>query len=251
MSDPRLRKSAKIIREGDDVLLHVGSGLLAETDVPAAEVAKAVWGAPDGSFTTTRFETNPERVWDDWLDFWDDAGVEPANAEPQPVHERIVELVEDGYVSTVVTENVFGHLRAAGLSAEDCIEFHGRADVARCGSCARTFDATPKQTSGLRRCHGCGGTLRPGIVLAGEPPARHDRLRAYARAEQCDVYVAAGTQLTIDPTAENAEHALEMGATLLVIGERPTAFDADADYRLRDSSVRTLGRLRDTLVIMG
>jgi NAD-dependent SIR2 family protein deacetylase len=75
--------------------------------------------------------------------------------------------------------------------------------------------------------------------------------RAYSRAEQCDVYIAAGTQLTIDPTAENAEYALETGATLVVIGECPTAFDAETDYRLRDDPASTLARLRDTLAIMG
>jgi NAD-dependent deacetylase len=251
MSDPRLRKCARLIQEGDDVLLHAGPELLAETELPAAEVAEAVWGEPDGSFTTNRFETTPERVWDDWLDFWDEAAMEPTKTKPQPIHERIVELVENGHISTVITENVFGLLRAAGLSVDDCIEFHGRADVARCEYCERTVDATPKQTTGLRRCHACGGTLGPGIVLAGEPPARHDRLRAYSRAEQCDVYIAAGTQLTIDPTAENAEHALETGATLVVIGERSTSFDTDTDYRLRDDPASTLARLRDTLAIIG
>lgn len=251
MSDPRLRKCARLIRAGDDVLLHTGPELLAGTDLPATALAEAVWGKPDGSFSTERFETTPERVWTDWLDFWDEAAVAPAKTEPQPIHERIVELVESGHVSTVITENVFGLVRAAGLTAEDCIEFHGRADVARCGYCERTFEATPKRTNGLRQCHTCGGTLGPGVVLAGEPPARRDRLYAYSRAEQCNVYVAVGTQLTIDPTAENAEHALETGATLVIIGDRPTALDADADYRLRDDPASTLARLRDTLAIMG
>lgn len=89
MSGPRLRKCARLIREGDDVLLHTGPELLAETDLPAAELAQAVWGEPDGSFTIDRFETVPEHVWADWLDFWDEAAVEPTKTEPQPIHERI------------------------------------------------------------------------------------------------------------------------------------------------------------------
>lgn len=251
MSALRRRQCTRVIREADDVLLHGGPELLAETEIPAEELARTVWGEPEGSFTIDRFETTPERVWTDWLDFWSEAAVEPSKTTPQPVHERIVELVENGHVSSVITENVFGLLRAVGLSTADCIEFHGRADVARCAYCERTFDATPGQTTGLRRCHACGGTLGPGIVLAGEPPARHDRLHAYSRAEQCDVYIAAGTQLTVDPTAENAAHALETGTTLIVIGERPTTLDADADYRIRDSPDSTLARLRDTLAIVG
>ncbi|NHN49486.1 hypothetical protein G9464_18100 [Halostella sp. JP-L12] len=250
MSDPRLRKGARLVRDADEVVLHVGPELLAGTDVPADELAASLWGDPDGSFTMARFEEHPERVWDDWLDFWDDAAAGPASADPRPVHERVAELVADGHVSSVLTENVFGQLRAAGVPEEDSIEFHGRADLARCEYCERTFDVAPERTTGHRRCHACGGTLGPGVVLAGEPPARHDRLAAYARAEKCDVYVAAGTRLSVDPTAENAEHAVESGAGLLVIGERPTPMDGAADYRIREDPASALARLRDAVAIL-
>jgi NAD-dependent SIR2 family protein deacetylase len=66
-----------------------------------------------------------------------------------------------------------------------------------------------------------------------------------------ELLAEAGTQLTIDPTTENAMHALETGATLIVIGEPPTTLDADADYRFHDTPAGTLARLRDTLAIIG
>lgn len=250
MSDARIRKGARLIREADDVLLHAGPQLLAGTDLPAEELATAAWGRPAGSFTHEQFEESPERVWADWLDFWDDVPVSPATADPQPVHERIAELVEAGHVSTVITENVFGLLRRAGVPVQHCIEFHGRADTARCEYCDRSYDATPRRTSSHRRCPACGGTLRPGIVLGGEAPERRDRLLAYARAESCDLYVAAGTRLAVEPTVENAEHAVETGSDLLVIGERPTAIGG-SDYRLHDDPTGALARLRDALTIMG
>ncbi|PSP99594.1 hypothetical protein BRC94_07060 [Halobacteriales archaeon QS_5_70_17] len=251
MIDQRLREVARAIRAADDVLLHVGRGVLGGTDLPVDALTAAVWGAPDGRFAVDRFESDPDRLWADWLEFWDDADVDPASVEPRPVHERIAELVAGDHVSTVLTENVFGLLRAAGVPAADCVEFHGRADRARCQYCSRTFDATPGATTTNRRCPTCGGTLGPGIVLAGEPPARRDRLLAYARAEHCDCYVAAGTRLAVDPTAENARHAVETGADLLVIGERTTPLDREADRRLRDDPASALARLRDALAIMG
>lgn len=248
MGDPRLRKGARLIREADDVLLHTGPGLLAGTDLPADELAEVVWGDPDGRFTADRFESDPDGMWADWLDFWADAEVNPSEVAPRPVHQRIAELVEDGHVSTVVTENVFGLLRAAGVPEGDCIEFHGRVDVARCEYCHRTYDATPGRTGNHRRCPACGGTLGPGIVLAGEPPDRADRLLAYARAEACDLYVAAGTRLAVAPSGENAQHAAETGAGLLVVGDRSAV--SDADYRIRDDPTGVLARLRDTLAVL-
>lgn len=250
MSDPRLRKGARLIREADEVVLHVGPGLLAGVDLPAHELAETVWGNPAGSFTLDRFQETPEGVWADWLEFWETVPEAPSDIDPQPVHERVAELVDSGHVSTVLTENVFGLLRTAGVPVQDCIEFHGRADTARCEYCDRSYEAMPGKAAGNRRCHVCGGTLRPGIVLGGETPARRDRLLAYARAESCDLYVVAGTQLLVEPTAENAEHARETGADLLVIGDQPTAL-GHSDFRLRDDPTGTIARLRDALAIHG
>lgn len=251
MIDPRYRRVARAVGDADEALLHVGPGLLAGSDLPAEELARTVWGAPDEQFTADRLRDDPEGVWADWLEFWEDAGVEPGGVEPEPVHERVAELVEAGHVSTVLTENVFGQLRAAGVPSADCVEFHGRADRARCVRCERAYDADLSGTVGHRGCPACGGTLGPGVILAGEPPARRDRLRAYARAEGCGAYLAAGTSLAVDPTAENAEHAVETGASLLVVGDRPTALDDAADERLRQEPAEALARLRDALAIMG
>jgi len=249
MSDPRLRKGARLVRDADDVVHHLGPELLAGAEAPADELGEAIWGDPDGAFSADRFEDHPERVWNDWLGCWNDAGVDPDDVGPTPVHEHVAELVEDGFVSTVLTENVFGQVRAAGVSATDSIKDHGRADRARCEHCDRTFDASSGRTTGHRRCHACGGTLGPGVVLAGEPPARRDRLGAYARAEKCDAYVAAGTRLSVDPTAENAAHAVETEADLAVVSEEPTAMDGDADFRLREDPNGAIARLRDAVAI--
>lgn len=251
MTDPGLRRLARRIRESNGVVLHTGPGLLAESDLPAPDLAEAVWGSPNGKFDIERFETTPESLWADWLEFWTDTPAGPPTATPQPVHERIVELVESEHVSMVVTENVFGLLREAGVPADRCIEFHGRVDEARCEYCDRAYDVTPARETGNRRCPACGRTLAPGIVLAGEPPAKADRLRAWSWAEKCDLYLAVGTRLNVHPTDENAERALETGAELAVIGNRSSVFDEDAGIRLWSDPASALSRLRDVLTVLG
>lgn len=250
MKRPDVQRLARRIRESDDVLLHAGPALLADTGLPTDRLAETVWGEPDGQFTIDRFETEPEAVWADWLDFWD-GPVDPATVSPQPVHERVAELVAAEHVSTVVTESVFGLFREAGVPTEDCIQFHGRVDEARCRHCGRADDAAPARAVGHRQCPVCLSTVGPGIVLAGEPPARADRFRVWTAAESCDLYLAVGTQLTVHPTAENAEHAVETGADLVVVGERPTALDGLADRRFDADPAATLARLRDALTIWG
>lgn len=248
MSDPRLRTAARLLADADNVVLHTGPGLLADLPVPGVELASAVWGDPEGRFSAQRFDEAPGAVWDDWVGFLADADFD--DLAPTPAHECVADLVAAGYVSTLVTENVYGLDERAGIPAERCIEFHGRVDVARCDHCDRAYDVTPTPDA-PHRCRSCGEPLKPGVVLADEPPAKHDRLLAYARAEHCDVYLAAGTRLAVDPTAENAEHAVEMEATLAIIGERSTPLDDEADYRLRERAARALPRLRDAVMILG
>jgi NAD-dependent deacetylase len=250
VTTPRLRKLARRIGDSEEVLLHTGPGLLAGTDLPVDELTEAVWD-DQAQFTHERFDSDPEQLWADWLAFWDEASVDPDAFSPQPVHDRVGELVAEGYVTTVLTENVFGLLRAAGVPADSCIEYHGRIDEARCEFCGRTYDVSPAQAAGHRQCRVCDGTLGPGIVLAGEPPAKSDRLLAWARAESCDLYVAAGSRLTVHPTVENAEYALETGAELAVLSDRQTALDSEADYRISGDPGSTLSKLRDALAIMG
>lgn len=251
MSNPQLWSLARRILDSEEVLLHVGPGILAGSDLPAAELEAAVWGDPDGRFSIGRFEAEPEAVWADWLEFWDGVGTDPTACARLPVHDRIAELLETGRVSAVVTENVYGLLEAAGASAEDVIEFHGRVDRARCPACGRSYAADPTQAVGNRRCLNCGRTLAPGVVLAGEPPARADRLLAWSRAESADVYLAVGTRLAVHPTAENAEHAADTGAEVVVVGTEPTPLEGVASERLRADPAETLARLRDSLAILG
>lgn len=244
---------ANLLRDSGDVLLHTGPGLLSGTDLPVEDLAEAVWGEAGGRFSLDRFESDPGGLWADWVEFWHDAPVDPADVSPRPVHERVAELVGSDHVSWVLTENIYGLLREAGVPAERCIEFHGRVDRARCAFCGRTYEAAPAEASAHRRCVApmCGGSLGPGVVLAEEPPDRADRLLAWSHAEECDVYLAAGTRLAVHPTAENAEHALETGSDLVVVGERPTPFDGAATCRVSADPAGALARLRDALAILG
>lgn len=251
MTNSQLRRIGRRIRESDEVVLHAGPGILTESELPATALAEAVWGSPDGRFNSDRFETEPESLWADWLEFWEDVATDPVSVSPRPVHERIEELIECEHVSAVITENVFGLLRDAGVPSDRCVEFHGRIDEARCVNCARTYDVSPARSTGNRRYPTCGRTLAPGIVLAEEPPRKADRLQAWSRAEKCDLYVAVGTQLTVHPTDENARHAVETGADLAIIADRPTTLDDDADDRLWSDPASGLGKLRDMIAVFG
>jgi NAD-dependent deacetylase len=89
-------------------------------------------------------------------------------------------------------------------------------------------------------CLVCGGTLRPQVVLFGEPlpPAAWDLASALARsAGGC---LCVGTSLQVYPAAGLAEAFARAGRPLAIVSRQPTALWEDADPRLLHSAEELL-----------
>ncbi len=84
------------------------------------------------------------------------------------------------------------------------------------------------------RCRACGGTLATDVVMFGEalPP---DALDAAIRAAQdCALFVAIGTTLTVQPAAALTAVAADAGASVVIVNAAPTPYDRLADAVVRD-----------------
>ena len=62
-------------------------------------------------------------------------------------------------------------------------------------------------------------------------------------AKACDVFVAVGTSLQVQPAASLAEIAAEHGARLIIVNAEPTPYDELADEVVRDPIGEALPRL--------
>ncbi len=70
-----------------------------------------------------------------------------------------------------------------------------------------------------------------------------DLIRAEKAAQDCDVFLALGTMLTVYPVAYLPQRALESGARLVIANAEPTPFDDQADAVLRGNLGEVLPRL--------
>jgi NAD-dependent deacetylase len=93
----------------------------------------------------------------------------------------------------------------------------------------------------------CDGALKPDAVLFGEQLPRDALARARKRARASDVFLVAGSSLTVEPAASLPAQAADGGATLVVVNLDETPVDARADYVFREDVTEVLPALRDAV----
>ncbi|MEV5805227.1 SIR2 family NAD-dependent protein deacylase [Streptomyces parvulus] len=160
-------------------------------------------------------------------------------AEPNAAHRAVAELERSGVPVRVITQNVDGLHQRAGLSARKVLELHGTALSYVCTGCrvrGPMADALARVDAGEDDppCLECGSVLKPATVMFGE---RLDPLvmgEALAVSKACQVFVAVGTSLQVQPAAGLAGVAADHGARLVVVNAEPTPYDDLADEVIRE-----------------
>ncbi|MFD4574758.1 NAD-dependent deacetylase [Streptomyces sp. NPDC058417] len=169
-------------------------------------------------------------------------------AEPNAAHRAVVDLERAGVPVRVITQNVDGLHQLAGLPARKVLELHGSARsfvCTRCHARGPMRDALVRVEAGEEDppCLECGGILKSATVFFGE---RLDPVvlgQALAIAKACQVFLAVGTTLQVQPAAGLAGVAADHGARLIVVNAEPTPYDARADEVVREPIGTALPRL--------
>ena len=113
-----------------------------------------------------------------------------------------------GWLTRVYTQNIDMLEFSAGLDEEDVVECHGSFRRAWCMSCKQRLAAEdiPQfwltvQHGSVPTCSICGGSLRPDVVMFGEPlPTRFQECMS-KDISKCDLLLVMGTSLVVYPVA--------------------------------------------------
>ncbi|MFC9129120.1 NAD-dependent deacetylase [Streptomyces sp. NPDC057099] len=160
-------------------------------------------------------------------------------AEPNAAHHAIADLEGSGVPVRVITQNVDGLHQLAGMPARKVLELHGTARSFVCTGChsrGPMGDALARVEAGEDDppCLECGGVLKSATVMFGE---RLDPVvlgEAAAISKACEVFVAVGTSLKVQPAAGLAGVAADHGARLIIVNAEPTPYDERADEIVRE-----------------
>ncbi|MEI7030347.1 SIR2 family NAD-dependent protein deacylase [Streptomyces pratensis] len=170
------------------------------------------------------------------------------HAEPNAAHRAVVELERSGTPVRVITQNVDGLHQRAGLPDRKVLELHGTALAVVCTRC----HARSSMAEALERveagepdpaCGVCGGILKSATVMFGERLDPRVLADAMAISKACEVFVAVGTTLQVQPAASLAGIAAEHGARLIVVNAEPTPYDELADEVVREPIGTSLPKL--------
>ncbi|GAA2352607.1 Sir2 family NAD-dependent protein deacetylase [Saccharopolyspora halophila] len=159
-------------------------------------------------------------------------------AEPNDAHRAFVDLDAAGRLRALLTQNIDELHQRAGLAADKVVELHGtmrRTICVDCGAPGLMLAALERVAAGETDppCPSCGGIMKSAVVFFGEPLDTEVIRSARSAALDCDLFLAAGTSLSVHPAAGFAELATRAGARLIICNAEPTPYDDLADAVLR------------------
>ncbi|MFJ5772976.1 SIR2 family NAD-dependent protein deacylase [Streptomyces sp. NPDC093094] len=225
-----------------------GAGISTDSGIPDYRGPDGLWRKDPGAEKLVTYEYymgDPEIRRRAWRMRRESRALE---AEPNAAHRAVAELERSGVPVRVITQNVDGLHQLAGMPARKVFELHGSARSVVCTAChARgpMEDALARVEAGEQdpACRGCGGVLKPATVMFGErldPVVLGDAL---AVTKACQVFVAVGTSLQVQPAAGLAGVAADHGARLIIVNAEPTPYDERADEIVREPIGTALPKL--------
>ncbi|TDE38611.1 NAD-dependent deacylase [Actinomadura sp. 6K520] len=239
---------AELLPNAAAITVLTGAGISTDSGIPDFRGPQGVWTkdpAAEAMSTIGAYLADPEvrrRAWRSRRDnpVW--------GAEPNAAHAALVELERAGRLRALITQNIDGLHQRAGSGAGTVLEIHGTLRDAVCLSCGlrtpmpeilRRIDAGEDDPP----CAECGGIQKSATISFGQPLDRDVLDAAVTAARSCDLFLAVGTSLTVQPAAGLCLEAVEHGARLVIINAEETPYDGLADAVLRRPIGETLPRL--------
>jgi NAD-dependent deacetylase len=236
------------VREAAAVTVLAGAGISTDSGIPDFRGPQGVWTrdpAAQQLFTLQNYLADPEvrRL------AWRNRRSHPAwTAAPNAGHRALVELERSGRLRALLTQNIDGLHQRAGSGPDRVVELHGTVWEVACLDC----DARTAMREELDRvdagepdpaCRRCGGILKSATISFGQALVPEVLSRARAAAMDCELLLAVGSSLTVQPAAGLCRIAVSAGARLVVVNAEPTPYDELAAAVLREPIGRVLPAL--------
>jgi NAD-dependent deacetylase len=246
--EDQLKQVARWIVTSKKVIVFSGAGLSTESGIPDFRSPGGVWDRYDPEdFYFQNFvasEASREKYWRMATEMY-----EPIRtAQPNRAHLAVAELEKLGRLDCVITQNIDGLHFKAGNSEKKVIQLHGTATFVSCLSCKKRYDRNEiqeriKKGEKAPRCDDCDGLLKPATISFGQSMPEEETEEAYHRSSLCDLFIAVGSSLVVQPAATMPVIAKRNGAKLVIINRDPTPYDDMADLVLHGQAGPILGTI--------
>ena len=227
------------VSESHRMVAFTGAGVSTESGVPDFRSVDGLYNQkfeypPETIISHSFYLRNPEY----FFRFYREKMM-PLEVQPNITHFTLAKWERERHLAAVVTQNIDGLHQKAG--SRRVYELHGSILRNYCSQCGKFYPAEfVKNCNGIPRC-GCGGIVKPDVVLYEE--GLNDRVveGALEAISQADMLLVAGTSLTVYPAAGFLRYY--RGNRLVLINRDPTPYDDRADLVIHDSLGKVLSRL--------
>ncbi len=214
----------QILAKSEHVVFFGGAGVSTESGIPDFRSVDGLYHQkydypPETILSHTFWAQNPEAFYRFYREKMLVEG-----AKPNAAHRRLAALEQAGKLSAVITQNIDGLHQMAG--SRKVYELHGSVHRNYCTKCGKFYgsDAIKKSTD-VPRC-GCGGIIKPDVVLYEEPLDQQTMSGAIRAIRRADTLIVGGTSLAVYPAAGLLQYFC--GDELVVINMQPTQADSHA-----------------------
>ncbi len=229
----------EIVTKSSGMVFFGGAGVSTESGIPDFRSEDGLYRqkydvSPEVMLSAPYFYAHPE----EFFRFYREKML-PLHAKPNAAHKKLADWERAGKLLAVVTQNIDGLHQAAG--SKTVYELHGSVHRNYCTKCRAFYSAEEIASgTGVPRCR-CGGTIKPDVVLYGEPLDAATVEGAVRAIERADTLIVAGTSLTVYPAAGFIDYF--RGDRLVLINRDATPLDGKCTLVVRGKVGEVLGEL--------
>ena len=237
--------AGRIVRGGTRNCAVTGAGISVESGVMPFRGKGGLWEKVDPMEVAhiDAFRRDPSRYWSVRGPFIKDL----KNIKPNEGHVALAKMEEKELLGAIITQNIDGLHHAAG--SRKIVEFHGNVRTLSCVQCRKSVASDDAPLDDLPPHCGCGGVLRPDVVMFGEAIPPHALLESERLAENCAVMLVVGTSGIVQPAASLPLIAKRAGAFIVEINPEETPLTEYAsDVFLQGKSGEVLPALYEVIL---
>jgi NAD-dependent deacetylase len=218
---------AQKIATAKKTVVFTGAGISTESGISDYRSKGGLWDRFKPIYFDEFMSSETARIeyWRRKCELYDQLG----DAAPNAAHYAVAELNQKGLLDCVITQNIDGLHQQSALPDDKVIELHGNTTRVRCMSCDvivpldetlnRIQNGEPAPTCS------CGGYLKPDTISFGQSLRENDLNQAMAASQNCDVFLAIGSTLIVQPASLMPDIALKKGAFLAIVNLSETPYD--------------------------
>ena len=235
-----------MIGSAQRIVAFTGAGISTESGIPDFRSPGGIWTKYQPIYFDD-FMSSEEMRREAWRrKFATDETMQ--KAEPNAGHRALAKLVEQGKMTSIITQNVDGLHQRSGVPESKIIELHGNSTYASCLDCGHRHELEPIrkafQAKGtLPICEKCDGIVKTATISFGQAMPEIQMARAQDETMACDLFMVLGSSLVVYPAAGFPRVAKRKGAGLVIVNRDPTDQDSDADLVVHAEIGPTLSRV--------